>query len=193
MQAVADALGVDRKTINHHVRDLGQLRRLVALSALSEAAGTYAAPSARTWEEAVRAFASALLDALLPLGEHARHLRVDADLVVRLAPLSEALAERLHVAGFTDEAVVRALALTSTLVLGLARDQMPHDPLEDPVRIDALRAALDQLPAEGFPRLRQVARTPVDTYAREQADLAVEVLIAGLRVLGPSAGPRPSP
>jgi len=186
MQAVADDLGVDRKAINHHVRDLASLLRLAALDAFAEGSDGYSISADATWQDAVRAYAHALVEGMIAAADFSEHLRPDAALITKFVAPTEVLVGRLYDAGFTDEETVRTLAMLSNLCIAHGRDVVYVTGGGAPPRPAMLREGLAAVPPETYPNLARLAAAGIDTYDRTQLDLSIETLIAGTQALRPA-------
>jgi len=181
MQTLADALNVDRKALNYHVKDRQTLLGLVAKEAFDETFDPQSIASASSWEVACRAYAYRFVESVVNLGALAEHLWFGDPLSDLTLVPAEALFEQLRKAGFTDEVSVRLVTLLVTLCLGHARDILQvASELERP-RPRTLKAALVKANPADFENLTRISRLGVDTYSREQLDFAVDVVIDGSR------------
>ena len=189
MQAVANALGVDRKTINHHVGDRRQLMRMAAISAFSERAMAWTIPEDAGWQEVCRVFSISVVDGLVAAGQFAAHVEADAELIALLVEPAELLAERMAAAGFDDETSVRCLAQITNICLSFAGDAITRSRSQGNSRPELLRHGLEIYRqktghgAEVHPHLGRIAAAGFDTYGREQFHLTIETFIAGTEAI----------
>ena len=199
MQAVADALGVDRKTINHYVGDRRQLMRMAAISAFSESTAAWTIPDDACWQEACRLFATTVVDGLIAAGQFAAHVEADSELIAAIVEPAELLMERMAAAGFDDETSVRCLAQITNICLSFAGDAITRLRSQGTSRPELLRRGLELYRqktgrgAEGHPRLDRIAQAGFDTYGREQFELTIETFIAGTDALAEGRRASPGP
>lgn len=185
MQAVADELGVDRKTINHYVGGRQELLRLAAMDAFAEGTKPRAFPHDASWQDACRALANFLVDGLLAAGDFASHVTLDAELVAAMIEPAELLVARMAAAGFDEETSVRALAQIANFSIVFAQDAITAARHDDNTRPKLLARALEIYDrrvghsATQHPRLTQIVAAGVNTYDRTQLDVTIETFIAG--------------
>ena len=181
MQAVADRLGVDRKAVNHHVRDRDSLLELVAGEAFAENFAAARISKATTWQDACRAYAVAFTNSLTSIGVLRDYLR-PGDFTGILSP-TELLVGQFLAAGFTDEQASQCLTLLTVICGGLAdvarvtRDAGEHSGLA------ALRRAEAAPDAPAFELLARMADPSIDTSGPGQFETSLDVYIAGCETL----------
>ncbi|MGP0174969.1 hypothetical protein ACSVIJ_24225 [Pseudomonas sp. NCHU5208] len=181
MQTVADALNVDRKALNYHVRDRQTLLNLVAIDAFDGNFSSEGISAAASWDEACRRFSHNFVESVVSLGSLAEHLWFgDSISDLTLAP-SEALFEHFRIAGFHDEDSVRLVTMLAILCLGHARDILQAATEAGCTRPRSLKASLEGADPKAFKNLIRIAALGVDTYSREQLDFTVDIFIEGAR------------
>ena len=179
MQAVADTLQVDRKALNHHVKDRQTLLELIALDAFGGGFSSVDVSGADTWEEACRAYALSFTDGLLAAGGLVEHLWFGDSLMAWFLEPTESLFQHFTKAGFDDESAVRLVTMLSTLCLGHARDVVHASKRAERPRPGALRSVLGAVDRTGFENLERISALGVDTYGRRQLDYAIDVFLDG--------------
>ncbi|SEG63118.1 Tetracyclin repressor, C-terminal all-alpha domain [Nonomuraea solani] len=183
MQAVADALGVDRKALNHHVNDRETLLAMVAMEAFSDSFSSVEIDGHCRWQDACRAFARAFADSVFAAGNLAEHLRLSDAHVTRVLEPSEAVLKKMVHAGFDDEAAMRSLSLLANICLAYVRDANLASRSGVPPRPVILRKALEQRDPHQFETLTRIAALPVTTYDDVQFELGIETFILGTEAL----------
>jgi len=182
MQVLADALNVDRKALNYHVKERQTLLSLLAQDAFDGRFVASGVANADCWEAAVQNFGRSFVEAVLSLGELAEHLWFD-DFLTELALVPcEALFEHLRLAGFQDETAVRLITMLVTLCLGHARDLIQAEAQPDRPRPRSLKATLKKTHGQKFPNLARISQLAVDTYCPTQIDFEISVLLEGARL-----------
>jgi TetR/AcrR family transcriptional regulator, tetracycline repressor protein len=200
MQAVADAMGVDRKALNYHVADRDNLLRLVAAdlfeSALAdtfEAHLSSAVGAAADWRDALRAWAVAVRDRLVATGVLASYYRLNTDNVAIFEPV-ELVLRQLGEAGFDEITAGRSVVLATRLAMAVGRDivmqqQLGVHPQAD--EVERLLAKAEQ--SGGYEGIRGLASAGLNSPAdiEIQFDFEIDVLIRGLeqKRSGSSGGP----
>lgn len=187
MQAVADALGVDRKTINHHVSDRETLLELVAMGAFAERFATVSIAAHDDWRQAARTYARGFVASVIESGVLAEHLPVGGALVTHALRTTETLLGVFVSAGFTDEVAVRSVVALNTLCFGYSRDVLLARRPGERTRPLWLREALQEHDPHTFPTLERVAKRPPNTYDASQLDFTLDVFLRGLEPLAGAA------
>jgi AcrR family transcriptional regulator len=180
MQALADALNVDRKALNYHVKDRQTLLALVAKDTLTASFSSADIAHAATWQDACRTYATHLVDAAVAMGGLAEHLRFDDSELMswNLLPTEELL-EQLYRAGFSEAAAVRLAVLLAALCVGHVKDIWQARSAVDRTRPRQLQKWLDSVDGKSYSRLRQAVALGIDTYGPEQLDFSLRIFIAG--------------
>jgi TetR/AcrR family transcriptional regulator, tetracycline repressor protein len=186
MQAVADALGVDRKALSHHVRDWETLLAVVAFDAFAEQFSRVHVGPADDWQQATRNYARAYVDSLTATGPLVEHFNLSDSFAVGIFQPSEKFTAILISSGFDDEAAARALALLSTICLGHVRDSVMASRFGEHPRSILLRRALERSGPHQFENLARIAASRLDLYNDVQFNISIEVFLRGVAAtLGP--------
>ena len=181
MQAVADALGVDRTTLHYYVGDRDGLLELVVADLFETELRSIRLPEGASWQEILRAYGSAIRQGVLKLGVTATSFRLSGTGGAASLALAEQVLRALTTAGFGTDDAGRALTLVSGLamsaahdVLGSAGSRLRH---QTPEVVRALR----ELPSSDFPLLSGVvAERAAVTTATDDFDFNLDIVIAGL-------------
>lgn len=184
MQRVADAMGVDRKALNHHVTDRESLLELLAIDAYRTRLAAEPVDLGTTWQDACRGYGRAIWSATMDTGEWVAHFRFTSPRDLAVADGSEVVAERLLAAGLDEVATSRAMHLLVTTCTGFARDAVVGRREGGHPQIEALRAALAQTDA-GYPALRRLVDARVDNYGEDQLTFDLDAYVAGVERLLP--------
>ncbi|WP_045746093.1 TetR/AcrR family transcriptional regulator [Actinoplanes rectilineatus] len=177
MQAVAEELGVDRKTLNYHVSDREGLLELVALDVLSTQVGTPPAAPPGDWRRSLRDFATTIHDGMAGMGALFEYVRMP--LTAGLQPLEtgERILSTLVGAGFSPDDAARAVTLVTQIVYTSARDAIltaGHGGVHP--QVQAMRTVLAEEPGAYMHLLTgdQLSGT------RTQLAFDLDIVIAGL-------------
>lgn len=190
MQAVADVLGVDRKTLNYHVSDRRGLLELVAAEVFADAMSGLSVRDAEDWQDAVRVYADGVRAGVVQLGALAPHFHLQPAAVEATVAPADELIQRLLAEGFGPREVARALRLVSALATASGREAAR---LAAGVQHTSTDAPLDQvsvlLGAVGsFPGLRRLAAVEASPPDPGQWEFDLSVCIAGIAHLGSGPG-----
>jgi TetR/AcrR family tetracycline transcriptional repressor len=189
MQAVANAMGVDRKALNYHVADRDNLLRLVAAdlfeSALVdtfEAHFSSADGAAADWRDALRAWAVAVRDRLVATGVLASYYRLNSDNLAIFEPV-ELVLRQLREAGFDEITAGRSVVLATRLAMAVGRDIVMEKQLGTHPQAGEVARLLAKAEQDGgYPGIRGLAAAglngPADIGA--QFEFEIDVLIQGL-------------
>ncbi|PPJ13148.1 TetR family transcriptional regulator [Nocardia nova] len=179
MQAVADALGVHRKSLNYHVSDRQGLLELVAFDAFDTGFRRVDLPERADWRELLRSFGYAVVDALVQVGALIAYVRFDGKAGLSALQLVERIMAALVGAGLDANEAGRTLKLVAAMAYSAAREALdatggPADP-----QAAAVRRTLGN--ESGFPLLRAVATArESDGRAGEQFEFVLALIIEGL-------------
>lgn len=191
MQAVADVLNVNRKALNHHVKDRATLLGIVALDAFSAGFSSAEVSAAEDWRSACRIYAVSFTEAVAGAGDLAAHLWFGDALTSWFLDPTEALFAKFDAAGFSGELTTRLVALLSSMCLAHARDVTQAAHTTGRPRANALRTALDGVDVNDYENLARISALGVDTYDRAQLELTIDVFLTGaeaMRLREASAG-----
>lgn len=183
MQSLADSLSVDRKALNYHVKDKQTLLGLVAMDTFSARFSGTDVSEAASWEEACRIYGMGFFEGVLGVGGLAEYLWFGGSVAAWALEPSEALFQRLHEAGFSDEGATRLVATLISMSLSHARDAAQAAAEGGRPRTRALKQALQDAEPSAYPNLRRIAELGVDTYGDTQMQAMLDMLINGARAL----------
>lgn len=185
MQAVADELGVDRKTIHYHVSDRDELLQLVAEDAFREKLALFEIDGDADWPQALRSFTTIVRDATLAALPHSQHVTMESSDLgdwAALAP-AEAALRALFTAGFDEVTASHLLRAAGVLGSGFARDVAAEQRSGPSAQRDAVEEALRSRPPKEMTALHHLIDAAPDVDTDSAFTFAVDVLIAGARQL----------
>ncbi len=183
MQAVADKLGVDRKALHYHVRDVRSLRALVAREVYgSELAKLELHPGA-DWRDLMRSFASGMRVAFLSTGVLTSHVTFPLGGEPAALVSADTVLQALLGAGFGPSEARRALLGLSQLAIAAARDEMLAGDERVHPQSRELARVLAGLPEDKLVALRAVVAHDVPVVSELDFGFDVDVFIAGLAQL----------
>jgi len=179
MQAVADALGVDRKAINYHVSSRGDLLELVASEIFRVHMERVVVSADGDWRDVVRAFAGGMRDAVVATGSFAPYFKLPPGRLLGALEPVERVLQSLVRAGFDEFDAARTVNFVTEFVSTAARRQLAaRGPAH--TEVVQIQKILDQLPADELPVLRRVVSGHTDDWADSAVDFHLDVVIAGL-------------
>ncbi|GAA2548065.1 TetR/AcrR family transcriptional regulator [Mycolicibacterium diernhoferi] len=178
MQAVADALGVDRTTLNYYVGDREGLLELVVADLFDAELRDFALPADAHWADVLRAYGKALHRGVV-------HLRATAAVVQLRGANSLALAERvlaaLAAAGFSAEDGGHILSMVSGVAYTAARDLLGGDHSRSHHTSEVTRV-LGEVAAGRFPLLGDVIANRAVAGTADDFEFSLDVVIDGLQL-----------
>lgn len=193
MQAVADALGVDRKALNYHVRDRESLLEMLAIDALATRSAAIEVDDDDDWRAAARTWAIGVRDSIVATGALLSEIRFSTQRELAAVGPAEAVLEKLLAAGFDLETAARGMHLLSTIAIGFGRDLVMNAREGGHPQIAELRRALS-VTSEGFAELRRIVETGVDTYDDAQFEFDLAAFFARMdSLLAHEEGPEEIP
>ncbi|MBE7188310.1 hypothetical protein [Jatrophihabitans endophyticus] len=178
MLRLAESLGVDRKAVNHHVRDRETLMALLAWRTFEQ--HFVDPPKTGEWQSACEHFAIAFADAAHSVGPLVEHLRPHGRPLTGFAQRTDDLVGALLTAGFDDEQALRTVTMLVNICLTSVRDAEVARGLAEVPRRQQLRAALDENDDSGrTAHLARILTEDIDTYGAEQFRHAIRVFLLG--------------
>ncbi|HLR99983.1 MAG TPA: TetR/AcrR family transcriptional regulator C-terminal domain-containing protein [Mycolicibacillus parakoreensis] len=175
MQAVADALGVDRTALHYYVGDRGGLLELVVTHLFEAQIARERLPHDAPWPDLLRAYTVAIHHGVVRVGVPDAPLRLRSTGSLAVA---ERVLEALVGAGFTVDEAGQALTLASGIAYTAAHDLLGDEQSRLHQAPEVARA-LGELPTGRYPLLAQVVSARADTDAAD-FEFSVDVVIAGL-------------
>jgi len=181
MKAVADALGVDRKSLNYYVSDRDGLLELVALDAFDTEIRRLDLPADGDWRQLLRLFAAAVAEALIQVGVLISHVRFHGRGGLSTLAEIERIFQSLVSAGFEPMEAGRTLRLLTDIGFSAAREAAEATQGHVDRQAEHVARTLNSTAEDDFPLLRQVATTRESTArVGEQFEFEVDLVIAGL-------------
>jgi TetR/AcrR family transcriptional regulator, tetracycline repressor protein len=178
MQAVADALGVDRTTLHYHVGDRDGLLELVVTDLFDTELARTAVPEDSTWPDILRAYAKAIHRGVLTVQATGTHFRLRG---TRGLALAERVLTALTAAGFDVDEAGRTLTLVSGIAFSAAHDLLGGEQSKLQQHPEVARA-LGEVAVGEFPLLGAVVTNRATaTAADHDFDFSLDVVVAGLR------------
>ncbi|MBF4998764.1 TetR/AcrR family transcriptional regulator C-terminal domain-containing protein [Nocardia sp. BSTN01] len=181
MKAVADALGVDRKSLNYYVSDRDGLLELVALDAFETEIRRLDLPADGDWRQLLHLFAVAVTEALTQVGVLISHVRFRGRGGLSALAEIERIFQSLVSAGFEPMEAGRTLRLLADIAYSAARESVEATRGHVDLQAEHVARTLNSEVGEEFPLLRQVAITRESAgRVGEQFAFDVDLVIAGL-------------
>ncbi|MBP1823298.1 TetR/AcrR family transcriptional regulator C-terminal domain-containing protein [Mycobacterium sp. OAE908] len=183
MQAVADEIGVDRKTLHYHVSDRTTLLQMVAADTFRRAVANRALTQASDWREALQSFGDVTRQAVIAAGAWASYVNFESTEDLEAAQPAEAVVKALIKAGISELQAGRVVATVAVLAFASARDHAASNGGQHPQ--DAVLAeALKHAPLDEFALLRRLigGRFP-SLGSEEQFQFELQLLILGVERL----------
>jgi TetR/AcrR family transcriptional regulator, tetracycline repressor protein len=178
MQAVADALGVDRSTLHYHVGDRDGLLELVVTDLFDTELRRIEVSEDSRWPELLRAYAKAIYRGVLNVQTTGTHFRLRGTGGLALA---ERVLTALTGAGFDVDEAGRTLTLVSGIAFSAAHDLLGGDQSKLQQHPEVARA-LGAVPVGEFPLLGAVvANRATATVADRDFEFSLDVVVGGLQ------------
>lgn len=177
MQAVADALGVDRTSLHYYVGDRDGLLELVVADLFESELGRIRLRDDADWGEVLRAYANAVHRGVIQVGATATHFRLSGTHSLAVAEL---VLESLGNAGFTIEEAGQVLALVSGIAYTAAHDALGGERSRRHQTPKVARA-LREVPEGSFPLLGEVVgNRAIGGAVINDFDFGLDVVMIGL-------------
>jgi AcrR family transcriptional regulator len=188
MRSLAAALGTGPMTLYNHVQDRADLDVLVADAVLADVRWTPDRPD--DWRESATEIATAMWRAVRA------HPRAIPLILTRrsrsrvLLDVAEVLLDALARSGRRGEALLHAFRAVTAFVVGAALGEL-SGPLAVRAGEPAAKAIarVRALPADRYPRLREIARVAARSKAEREFRSGLESLLAGLESGGRASAP----
>jgi len=184
MQALAEEIGVDRKTLHYHVDNRDSLLRMVAADAFREAVAAHDFIPEKDWRKATRAFAHITRDAVMAAGAWASYVGYETEADLDAIRPAEAAAEALVAAGLSEAEAGRVIAMLAGLAFTSATDRsIPKTAGRHPQE-PVLEHLLEQAPQGEFTLLRKlVGGRSTELGTEEQFAFNLEIVSLGVERL----------
>jgi hypothetical protein len=187
---VAEALGVDRKTVANHVGDRPTLRRLVASEAVAAELSHRAEPASLDWREALVNQADAMVQAVTEVGVADIEFE-GTEWELSLLGVAENSLDRLLAAGFDADTSIAAVSVITDVAANAARRILRARQRGEPELTALPRVLAGADPA----RFRAVREVIARTNAHSEEDRyrqAIDLCISGIEAASsrPVSAPR---
>ncbi|WP_394525579.1 TetR/AcrR family transcriptional regulator C-terminal domain-containing protein [Paenarthrobacter nicotinovorans] len=180
MQAVADELGVDRKTVHYHVSDREELIQLVAQDAFGAVLADAQLDQFTGWREATRAFSVIVRDASLAAQQFAAYVQFDTPnaSLAALGP-AEAALRALLAAGFEEHVAAQILRTAGVIGGGFARDLAAEHREGESAQRDAVGQALKEEGGGRLTALQHLIENAHQATTVQAFDFALDLMLDG--------------
>jgi AcrR family transcriptional regulator len=183
MQAVADALGVDRTALHYYVGDRDGLLELVVADLFDAELRAIDLPVDAVWQDVLRAYARAIHEGVLKYGATRMNFRISGAGGAESLALTERVLVALTEGGFGIDDAGRILTLVSGLAMSAAHDVLGTADSRLHHQMPEVARALKGFADNNFPLLGAVVARRAEASATD-FDFNLGVVIAGLeRVL----------
>ncbi|MCQ6271449.1 TetR/AcrR family transcriptional regulator C-terminal domain-containing protein [Pseudarthrobacter sp. R1] len=181
MQALAEEMGVDRKTLHYHVDNRESLLKMVAADAFREAVGSHHFIPEKDWRKAIRSFAHITRDAVMAAGAWASFVGYETEEDLEALRPAEAAAEALVAAGLSEADAGRVIAMLAGLAFTSATDRSIPKPTGRHPQEPVLEHLLEKAPTEEFTLLRKlVGGRSSELGTEEQFAFNLEIVSLGI-------------
>lgn len=177
MQAVADALGVDRTALHYYVGDRDGLLELVVADLFEAELCAVELPEHAAWPEVLRAYAAAIRQGVLRCGVTTTNFRIRGVGGAAGLALAERVLTALTAGGFEVDQAGRILTFVAGIAMSAAHDVLGSAESRLHHQTPEVARALGTLPAQEFPLLSAVV---ADRPGTDDFDFNLAVVIAGL-------------
>ncbi|WP_343571328.1 TetR/AcrR family transcriptional regulator C-terminal domain-containing protein [Mycobacterium sp.] len=183
MKAIADALGVSRKALHHHVGDKQGLLNLVVADLFESELADIDLPDA-DWQAVLRAWAHAFRDGAVQVGVATTYVQLHGMAGITAMKLTERVVQSLFDAGFDETLARRGLSLISNVAMTHANIDLVKIQHQGRYPQEAeLTDVLGRATAEQFPGLRRILASVQTEAPDDQFEFELDLAIAGLRQL----------
>jgi TetR/AcrR family transcriptional regulator, tetracycline repressor protein len=156
MQALAEDIGVDRKTLHYHVENRNSLMRMVAADAFREAVSAHHFTEEGDWRKAIHSFAHITRDAVTAAGAWASYVEFESDEDLEAVRPAEAATMALVNAGMAEADAGRVITMLAELAFASARARSDLAVRGTAPQEELLERALDRAPAGQFALTRRL-------------------------------------
>jgi TetR/AcrR family transcriptional regulator, tetracycline repressor protein len=182
MQAIADALGVDRKAVNYYVGDKEGLLNLVVADLFESELANVDLPNA-DWQTVLRAWAHAFRDGVVQVGIPGTYVQLHGMAGTTAMKLTERVLGSLFDAGFNEILARRGLTVISNVAMTRAHIDLLKARHGIYPQEAELTDVLAQTSLEQFPKIRRILASLENETADDEFKFEIDVAIAGLEQL----------
>ncbi len=183
MQALAETMGVDRKTLHYHVENRESLLRLTAADAFRDAVSAHAFVPTDNWRDGLRSFATITREAVIKAGAWASYVAFEGAEDLEAVRPAEIAVQALVGAGLDEQRAGRAVAMLAVLAFSSARDlsastadRHPQEPV--------LERALEQGAAGEYTLIRRLVGSGAASLgSADQFAFETDLVILGVERL----------
>jgi TetR/AcrR family transcriptional regulator, tetracycline repressor protein len=190
MQAIADALGVNRKALHYHVGDKESLLNLVVADLFESELANVDLPNA-DWQIVLRAWARAFRDGVLQVGIPTTFVQLHGMAGITAMKLTERVLGSLFDAGFDAVLARRGLTVISNVAMTRAQIELLRAQHGIYPQEAELADVLSQTSPEQFPRIRRILASLEDETPDNEFEFEIDLAIAGLERLLAATGALP--
>jgi TetR/AcrR family transcriptional regulator, tetracycline repressor protein len=184
MQAVAAALGVDRKALHRHVGDRDGLVELVVADIFESQLARVDLPADAEWPALLHAYATALRDGVVQLGAIRARLWLSGGVQSTLLPWAERVLDALVGAHFTVHEAGGILTLVAGVAIAAGQNATLMTGTRVHPHLPEVARALQNREHEDLPLLSQViAARKAEPAAEPDFEFDLRVITAGLQTL----------
>lgn len=183
MQAVAEALGVDRKSLNYHVGDREALLALMAATVFESEVARVPPPTDGDWRDVLRWYGYTVRGVVTQLGVHDS---IPVEGVIGFAALVQAefVLATLVDAGFEVNQAGRAANVVVELAVSAARDSLLRAGQGAHPQREAAAGAVGDAQGRDFPVLREIlAAMSAEDNEDAQLEFNLDIVFVGLAAL----------
>ncbi|WP_314505448.1 TetR/AcrR family transcriptional regulator C-terminal domain-containing protein [uncultured Microbacterium sp.] len=156
MQALAEDIGVDRKTLHYHVENRTSLMRMVAADAFRDAVSSHDFTEESDWRTAIHSFAHITRDAVTAAGAWASYVEFDSEEDLEAVRPAEAATVALVNAGLAEADAGRVITMLAELAFASARAISDTAARGTAPQEELLERALEKVPAGQFALTRRL-------------------------------------
>jgi TetR/AcrR family transcriptional regulator, tetracycline repressor protein len=156
MQALAEDIGVDRKTLHYHVESRASLMRMVAADAFRDAVSSHHFTAEGDWRKAIKSFAHITRDAVTAAGAWASYVEFESDEDLEAVRPAEAATMALVDAGLSEPDAGRVITMLAELAFASARSISDLALRGTAPQEELLERALNRAPAGEFALTRRL-------------------------------------
>jgi len=156
MQALAEDIGVDRKTLHYHVENRTSLMRMVAADAFRDAVSSHHFTEEDDWRTAIHSFAHITRDAVTAAGAWASYVEFDSEEDLEAVRPAEAATVALVNAGLAEADAGRVITMLAELAFASARAISDTAARGTAPQEQLLERALEKVPAGQFALTRRL-------------------------------------